>query len=51
MYADANIKISCQKCSNVRFFKKYQKIDVLRCPECGYYVEIYNMDVGLRVLR
>lgn len=51
MYADANIKISCQECDNVRFFRKYQKINVLRCPDCGSPVEIYNMEIGLRVLR
>lgn len=50
MIAMENIKVSCQCCRNDRFYRTYQPIEQLNCPECNSSVVIYMLNYGLRTV-
>jgi Zn finger protein HypA/HybF involved in hydrogenase expression len=50
MFAMNNIKVSCKCCRNDRFFKMYQPIEKLECPDCSSKVHIYILDYGFMIV-
>jgi hypothetical protein len=44
MFAGANLKVSCDKCKEDRYFHKGESIDSIRCPKCGAIATIWNLD-------
>ena len=51
MFAGSNLKITCDKCKDVRYFHKGKAIDSIRCPKCGSMVTIFNLDTEWEVTK
>ena len=51
MFAGSNLKITCDKCKDVRYFHKGEAIESIRCHKCGSMVTICNLDTELKLLK